>query len=258
MYKKYGNNTKRSRRPKSNRTRKAYTRKGKVSPSIKSYVKKAISSNTENKVWINYGANQTIQTASGIAPAFQNLLPQITQGTSHGGRIGNEIKIKQGFIKGHVNLLPYNASTNNFQAPLYVKMWLCSNKKINSNVVSGTDITTNFFELTGGTAGFQGNMLDMEFTPNKEYWTVYATKTFELGLTTASAAQYQDNSRFSRPFYFSFGRYLKSKLKYDDNTAVPLNKNMFLLFQAVNADGSSSSVYPAEYHFNTRVEYEDA
>ena len=241
-----------SRRPRKY-ARRVYKKK---STTFANKVKAIIHRQAENKVYVDYGANQTIQTASATNPTYKNLLPLISQGTGHGTRIGNEVSVRSAIVKGYVNLLPYNAATNPFFAPMQAKIWICSNKKLNTNDLTATSVSTNFFELTGGVAGFQGNTLDMLLSPNKEYWTIHSTKTFELGLTTGINTSYQDNSKFTVPFYFNYGRHIK-KLKYDDGSTTPINRNMFIIFQVVNADGSSSSVYPAEFHYTTRVEFED-
>ena len=255
---------KRSRRPMARRTRKA--RPTKISKAVKSYVKKAIHRNEENKVFINYAANQSITTAgAGSNPTAINLVPLPVQGNTQNTRIGNTIKVVKGFVRGHVNLLPYSSTVNPNVGPCYVKMWLCSNKTINTTAISGTNCSNDFFELGGSTTGFQGNMLDMELTNNRDNWTIYKTKTFELGTTSNDTliGQVQsriasDNSRFTRPFYFSFGRHMRKQIKFNDTQLAPTNINMFLLFQVVYADGSSTAITPAEYHYTSRVEYEDA
>lgn len=257
------------RRARSNRRSTRTTRKSRVAPkkvskAVKSYVKKTISSRSENKVFIDYGANQALTTCSGSStPIFRSLLPAINQNSNHAGRVGNEITIKSGVIKGFVNLRPYNATTNPLPCPVFIKMWLCSAKKINGKDLSLTSIGTNFFELSGSTTSFQGNMLDMVLSPNKEYWTIYRTKTVELGATSVTATGpvtsggYYDNSKMSAPFSFSFGKHVK-KIKYDDNADTPVNRNMYLILQAVCADGTDGGGYVScEFHYNTRVEYED-
>jgi len=235
------------------------SQKSKVSKAIKTYVKRAIHGNTENKLFIYQAANQTITSvASPSTPSFLSLLPLPVQGTANNQRIGNQIKIVKAFIRGHVNLLPLNSITNPQQAPMMVKMWLCSSKTINTTSLSSTNCGTDFFETNGGSQGFQGNMLDMELTNNKDSWVVYKTKTFKLGLTAYGSQQFADNSNFNMPFYFSYGRHLRRKLKFNDTGVAPTNANMFLIFQVVNADGSSTALNSAEYHTTLRVEYEDA
>ena len=119
-----------------------------------------------------------------------------------------------------MNLLPYNVTTNPYPCPAYVKMWVVSSKLTNTASLSATLINTNFLETGSGTSGLQGNMLDMCFKVNKDHWTVHATKTVKLGLTSLPAtatAGYFDNGSFSLPFTFNFGKYFKSMLKYSDD-----------------------------------------
>jgi len=259
----YNARSKRSRRPKGGKTRKVRPAK-KVSAAVKTYVKKALHAAAENKVWISYAANQTITTASASNPTALGLCPQPAQGTSQFQRVGAKIKVVKAFIRGHVNLIPFSATTNPEVGPLYVKMWLCKNKTANVGAISGTNCSTNFFDSATGTTGFQGNMLDLELTNNKDDWIIFKTKTFELNTTSVSPvggglnASTNDNSRMTMPFYFSYGRHLRKQLNYNGTGSEnPTNANMFLIFQVVYANGSSTAIQSAEYHFNTRVEYED-
>lgn len=258
---------KRSRRVKvARRTRKAGRRTKVVSKNIKTYVKRAISRNMENKVWESYGNNIPIVTTVGSTPTFLgNLLPQPSQSVTQSGRIGNEIKIRKGYVRGYVNLLPYNATSNPLSTPVMVKMWLVSCKYLNTATLSSTNISTDFFEIGSSTAGLQGNLIDTVLSVNKDNWTVHKTKQFELGATYASTSGavgtggYFDNSKMIMPFYFSFGNKFRTSLKYNDASSnVPTNRNLFLLFQAVYANGSTTGLQICQYTYNTRVEYEDA
>jgi len=231
---------------------------------ITKIVKSVLSRQAENKIWIDYGVNQPISTAVSAVMTNRNLLPTLSNGTGVSTRIGNEVKVKSAYIRGHVNLLPYNASTNPLAPPLYVRMWVVSSRQINTTNLSATSIASNFFEIGAGSAGPQGNMLDIDFSPNKDAWIIHATKTVKIGAgytamgTVVTTGAYFDNSPMSVPFYFNYGKKL-STLKYDETITSPTNKNMFLVFQAVAADGSSglTTYNQAEFHYTTRVEYED-
>ena len=259
---------KRSNRPAMRRTRKnrKISKPLKVAPSVKTYVNRVIARNTENKVHIIYGSNVSITTAAGgTVPTSVNCLPVLGTGVGSFQRIGDEIKIKKAAIKGYINLLPYAAITNPLSTPIYVKMWLCSSKIVNTSSLSSTDIGTQFFDTGSIAAGFQGNMLDMTLSNNLNNWKIHAQRTVQLGATSVSSTGqvgsggYFDNSKMSVPFYFNWAKYMKSKLKYNDSaTNVITNKNLFLAFQAVNADGSSSAINVAEFHYSQRIEYEDA
>lgn len=231
---------------------------------ITKIVKSIISRQAENKVWADYGANLAIQSASATVPQARNLLPLLSPGTGVSSRIGNEVRVKTAYIRGHVNLLPYNVSTNFNALPCYVKMWLCSSRQINTQSISATSIATTFFEAGATSTGFQGNMLDIDFSPNKDVWIVHSTKTVKLGagyVTSAgspvSGGSYFDNSPMSVPFQFNYGKKCGT-LKYDESITNATNKNMFLVFQVVPANGDGGSLNNmAEFHYTTRVEYED-
>lgn len=242
--------------------RKSKMTKG-VSLAVKRFVKRTVHRNIENKSMVFYGANININTAQATTPIALNCIPTQSVGTSNSTRIGNEITLVKSYVKGYVNLLPINSVSNPVQAPLWVRIWLASSKTINTNLISSTDVASSFFNTGASVSGFQGTMLDMLLPINKDSWTVHAVKTFRLGLTgaynsSAVGIAYPDNSNMSKSFYFDLRKFLKSPLKYNDGTSVCTNKNMFLIFQAVNADGSASAITPAEYHYTMEHIYEDA
>lgn len=240
------------------------TRKG-VSTAVKDYVKKSIHSNIENKIWIDYGLNQTINTANLSIPVFKNLIPTLSQGTQQSQRIGNEVRCVKAVMKGQINLLPYNISSND-TFPIKVKMWLLKSKRYNQPSSEPLDIASQMFQVGNSTQGPQGNMLDMEFPINKDLFTVFSTRTFHLNTTSfstfggSSSFNPPDNSRVSQPFYFDFSKHLKAKVKYNDGSTYATNNNLYMVFQAVTYDGATktTSSIPCEFHYTTTVHYEDA
>jgi len=231
---------------------------------VKTYVKRTIHNNIENKVWIDYGVNQSITTANTTTPTFENLILTPAVGTQQNQRIGNTLKIRSAVIRGHVNLLPYSLD-NTSVAPQYIKMWIARSKRINTNDLAATTCSSTFFETGSGTTGFQGNMLDMELSNNKDEWTILQTRTIKVGVGSNNTTNYPvanvhayDNSPFSAPFYFNYAKHLKKKLSYLDADVICKNSNLFLIFQPVYASGAATGLTVAEYHFNTRIEYEDA
>lgn len=255
--------SRKSRKPSRKPSRKFYG----VSKRVKSYVKKAIHSNIENKSKVTYLANQPVLTAeTGVVPFSINCIPPVAQGNEQGERVGNVIKPVANWIRGFVNLKPHNELTNPYM-PIKVKMWLCSYKILNRNAatLNAADFD-RFFEEGNNTVPFQGNMLDMLLPVNKMDWTVYETRTINLGSTSTSTAFTSagfvyDNSRFSVPFSFNVQKHLKTKLTYDDlSSSRPTNRNMYVIVQAVSAEGSSGgSLYTTcEVHYSHHFEFEDA
>lgn len=227
--------------------------------------KNIVHRNSENKAWFDYGTNVVIPTASNSVPVYRNVLPLLAQGTGHSNRVGNSISVRNGYIKGRINILPYNPITNPFPVPVFVKMWLISSKIGNTNLLNLTNIATDFFDVVNGSVSFQGTMLDIDFSINKDAWTCHAQKLVKIGAgftnTTlnlpVSGGGYFDNSPMTAPFYFNFTKHIKN-LKYDDTLTACTNRNLFLIFQTINCDGSTPAGYtPAEMHYSIRVEYED-
>ena len=229
-------------------------------------VKAIIHRQIENKITNDYGANQTLAYAgSATNPTFINLCPIPSQGAIQGTRLGNEINVVRATIRGRVNLLPYNAISNVTYAPVAVKMWLCQRKSSN-RLVSGAPTSTDFgtfFQLGSGSAGFQGNILDILFSPNKDYWNVFAQKTYTLNnayiSTGGTGVVTSTNAPMSMPFTFSFAKHL-GKLKYNDSSSYATNKELYLVFQTVALDGTTiiSSQNMAEVHWETQWLFEDA
>lgn len=253
--------------------RKRGVRKGgykrKVSKSVKRYVKRAIHRSVENKEVINYAANIGLQGAqSGIAtPNVVGLIPALGQGVTEVTRIGNQIKLVSGTIRGYVNILPYNAVTNPSPPPVWIKIWIVRHLGINGQVTSPATTLdwTNFFRGNATALGFQNNTLDLTLPINDAYWKVEMSKTFRIGAASysssgpVSSGAYFDNSPMSHSFYFNFGKKCKKIWKFNDtaNSNLPTNENLYMVIQPVNADGSSTTV-PAEYHYTTLWKFEDA
>lgn len=241
--------------------------KASVSDTVKKYVKRVVATNIEDKVNIQYANAVSVYCASPTLFFSQYLLPQLSQGLGSGNRIGNEVKITKGIIKGHIFLKPYNLVTN-VSMPIMVKMWLVSLNQRNYNTSPlGTADLASFFMITNGSTSFQGNLLDMSFPVNPEVFKVYATKQFLLG-APSTGADYPTSTSGIRatsaqtitPFYFDFGKHCKSKLKFDDtyNSNLCLNKNMHLIITAVSANGDSSASIPCSATYVIESHYEDA
>lgn len=246
-------------------TKKRFSKKPKVSQTIKKYVKKAIHTNIENKMFTGYNSNQPISTVNGSnVPQYVSLAPAIALGMTVQNRIGNEIRIVKGQARIVVNLLPYALLSNTAIVPLLVRVIFFSLKQSNTNALTST-FTNNFWQVGSTSVGPQGNILDMLYTPNKELMTVYKDTKFRIGASYVTSTSpvtsngYYDNSPMTKSLTFNWGKYFKRKIKYDDTSTVSVNANLFAIFFCVAADGSTSGAQvSAEYHHVNYVEYEDA
>lgn len=235
--------------------------------SFKKKVQNILMGQVEHKKYVIVGVNNSITTAAGGGtPAALNLMPSLALGTNQEARVGEQVKITKARVHGFVNLLPTSASNPN-PLPVKLRMWIVSSKLTNVTSLGSTNVGTGFFEVGSGTSGFSGDMADMMLPVNKQAWTKYNEKTVNLGLGAAStlslAASYYDNSSFSVPFSFEYGQHFKKPLRFSDDASslngnFPYDRNCWLLFQAVSADGQPTAGWSTcEYHYMVDIDYTD-
>lgn len=232
---------------------------------VRQMVAKEILKKAEKKVFIQTSTNTSITTANASNPTVLYLTPTTAQGTGDQQRIGNRIRVTNGEITGFINLLPYNAVTNPNAPPLWVKIWLCSYIRQNTNTIGSTDISTAFFQASGANNGFNGAMADMVQPVNQDSWKLYDTRMIKLGVANtngtqpASTGAWCDNSPMSAQFRMSIPKEHCTQLQYNDTTStVSTNKNLYLVFQAVTADGAGNGgATSAEFHVTNFQEFVD-
>lgn len=249
------------------RRRRGAKKVGKTSRAFAAKVKKIVHRMAENKTITQDASNESITPCDGVTavPYFINLLPSVGQGVTQGTRVGDQIRIVKNHIKGYINLLPYNVTTNPYVCPIIVKMWIVSWKYANPAFTQPAlvDFST-FFQRGSATSNFIGNPLDMVRDVNTDVWTVHKTKSFELSsggsFNVATPVSYQNPSGvWSHKYSFQVGKFVKL-LKYNDNSPLtPTNKNLYLVIQTVRADGTAvaaGNVY-CENHWQNTMYFED-
>jgi len=226
-----------------------------------SRVKKVIHSQIENKKTGTYAANTLVNYCGSVTmPTIINLCPVPTQGSTVQQRVGNQIRVMKATINGFCVIKPYSATLNTLTSPTLVKMWLCRRKSYNVAMggLPASSDWAQFFQNGSTTLGFQSSILDMVLRNNTEYWTILATKQITLSAAIGSMGT-TDSGECLKRFSFSFAKHLGTLL-YNDVATQPTNKELFLAFQNVNADGSSSVVAQelSEISYTVEWEYEDA
>lgn len=242
--------------------RKRYAKKkSKTSPMLRLAVKEAIAKLAEKKTVLASATNVALTTSSGI-PNFVALQPTISQGTSQNQRVGNQVRVVNASIRGYVNMLPYNATTNPLGPVTMVKIWIVRYKQSNPASLVSTDIATAFFDTGAGVSGLLGTPFDINAFPNKDSWDIVMEKTFKVGGASATGSipaansQLFDNSSSAVPFSFEFGSKLGMCL-YNDTTTNPTNKNLFFVIQPIAAVGALGLYTPVEMHWNYKCDYID-
>lgn len=257
------------RRPRKYLRKGKSTRRGRggVSQRIKKYVKREIHRNIENKEIFSYSSNQTITTATaGVNMYNIPLIVPVSQGTSNTGRIGDAIRVRKGIVSGTVHLKPYDATNNPGPFPMYVKMFLIRDLTVQGQRtgLSAGD-TDYFFKGNGANLAPQGNLLDLDLDINKEKFRLLATKTVRLGssgyttLGPTGIGSWLDNSTITARFSFNWGKYTKKMLKFSEESSYCSNDNVYLMWQAVYADGKESDGYQIiQTSYVNKMGFEDA
>lgn len=236
-----------------------------VSSRIKKYVKKEIHRNIENKEKINYAANTQVQSGDAATCTYPMIIAT-AQGVDEFGRIGNQNRVVKGTYKICFNLLPYDATSNPNVQPTWVKVWVVKDLKNNGQLTT-LDATAyaNFFRGNGTGLPMQGTPLDTTLDVNKDYFRVLYSRMFKLGTASnlsggyPSTANFADNSPVAKQLTINWAKWVKKQLKYNDSSTQCQNDNLYLVIQAVSADGSASNGKRLiEIHYTNSMHYEDA
>ena len=265
---KYANRNRRTR----GRFARKTTKKAKASHKVATVgmVKKMIAGRIEKKFYTLASSNVAVTIQNNTAPALGagciDCLPVLVQGSTSSTRVGNRVSCKKSVIKGVMALQAYDAITNPYAGPVWVKQWLVSMRNNNATNPTAAD-WLNFFKTNNTSTGFYGNSQDIVAPIDNDYWVCHKTRTFRLGATSNSASIPQatsvefDNTKCTATFSYSIGKHL-SKLIYNDATsATALNKNLWLVTEPVymtNNTASGGLVAPIKLTYNLQVNYEDA
>lgn len=254
------------KRKRSYRSKKTTAKKAPISTAVKTFVQQSLSRQIESKEIVAYGFNIDILTVASSTPTNICLLPEPSQGTGQSDRVGNEIKIKNLYVKGFVNLKPYDSTTNpTAPTPLMVKLWVISAKNVNTNTLSNTAVQ-DYFSIANNSVGFNANIRDQLLPVNQDMFKVHASKVFKIGVGapstyagTTSSSAYLDNSPMIHPFSFDCSKYV-STLRFDESQTWATNKNLFLVVTATRCDGvtTSATLAPCEWHYMVQTKYHDA
>lgn len=240
---------------------------------VKDVVKKEISRNIENKRVQFFSAGSNIYPSNSLSflGSFIPLTPyngflQIDQGVGQGGRIGNKIKLKKLTIKGTIFPLPYDNPLNPNPTPIQVVLWLVTQRALPVN--NPTDLT-GFLQNGNGSRNLSGNLSDVISTVNEDKFMYHHRRIYKIGyaqyegtgIQPAFQAFCNNDFKLNQNFSIDVMKYAVKDVIYDDTAgASPRTRGVFLLAQAVNADGSTmaNNIIPCAMTYELNCEYEDA
>lgn len=239
---------------------------------VQQIAKKEVSRNIEDKRVEYYNhAGLIILTSNGgmnsqtipLSP-YTSYLP-ILQGSGQGTRNGNQIKIKKAVIRGIIYPMVYDSSVNPQPLPSRVIFWLLYDKE-NDNVLPTVDST--FLQLGNTTQALQNSLSDCFSPVNTDRWRILKRYVYKLGAAentgSGSVPSFQNfaNNDFSYniDFKIDYTKHLVKTVKFNDNTATPSTRGLFLVHTCVASNGSAySSIQRAcAMEYSMSLEYEDA
>lgn len=237
--------------------KRTYKKKVPVSLAVKSYVKKALAINEENKTSYN---SQSATTINAYDPITQSLsLYDVTQtlflsqGVGAGQRIGNKVSVKSLLVKGFINITGTAVTSN-----LYFRVAILRKK---TGVDSPNGSFAQLFQLGSGVSAPTGTLLDMMRPFNKDFYTVYASKICIIGSSdSATSIMPGNNTTMSKMFSFNLSKHC-SKIIYNDGTTFPTNIGFYLIIIPCNANGiavTSGQLSLFSSTWESNVLYEDA
>jgi len=243
-----------------------------VSVAVKKYVKRALHTQVENKsVQINFGNSFGNVLES---PDF-NAYPMcpltgywsISQGVNSGSRIGNQIKTRKCYLNYVLRPNPYDLTFNSNPAPTEVQLMLGYVKNTPCFVPTSLDVNL-LFQAGSTTAAPVGNLRDIISVVNTDYWTIKKRWTHKIGYASASgtggnvANQLYTNNDFKLNVVkrIDITKMVPATYQFNDNSITPTSKNLFLMYYAVSASGTTngSTALPTNIEFWIDYHYEDA
>ena len=229
------------------RRRRVYRKKRAVPKSVKTYVKRQIASNIEDKIAVLQNLlNTTItQTNSTTIGVIQNLIPLIDQsGTQVCDRLGNRIKCKRLIYSGQVS----RNALNNTAVP---QMTVCVIGRLKSGYDTPSLSQMNLLKYqstnTGSPTMGTISSTDMRtiYSPfNRDVFDIKLVKYFKVFNASGMPNPFVNNDfKIQQSFSINLTKYVKKVWRYNNTVNNPENEGLYAMWFAVNMD--SSTTFPA-------------
>lgn len=237
-------------------------KKTRLSPTIKSYVKRMISRDVETKTAFSdkviYPVKRILNTAD-----YTSIIPTVSQGLTAAGRVGNIIKCKGIYVKGLCQV-DINLSGTGYQAAItsphiYVRVMCLEDKRYTFSGLNSTAILSQ----NGNNISPSGIVSDLFSAIDKESIKVHYNRVFKLQnplFWSTNTGTFQ-NPNFQIFKRFQFKLLKNTVLKFDSNTNnTCTNHQPQMVAFLVDPQGilASNTVYPVVLDYSSTMYYEDA
>lgn len=250
------------------RTRTSKPRLSKPAATAVRKIAKAVVRKEAETKFVSLRQDQSFNSAISGASECYSVMPAITQGTDDYQRIGDKVRGRWLYVKGH---LQYNASylntqlASNYVPPSTVRLLILSQKNIKSaGQLSNVDVSHILKDnvATGAGRAYVGAMTDNLAPINKDLFKVHMDKKVRLSALSIMS----DNTGSAawtgmKAYYFTAKIKLPNTLYFDDgNGNNPNNFAPFFCMGSVLEDGTSpwSVSTPYRVTFLSTAYFEDA
>lgn len=234
-------------------------------------IKKVVRRDAETKIAVyqdgfEFGSG-TI-TASNIIPITPYGSPflDIDQGNGQGDRAGNRIRTKSCVLRYTLYPAPYNAVSNTDPKPMHVRLWFFSVKNNQTLLASNPP---NFIQNGDSSTSLTGTLTDLNRIMNNDVYTYLGHRTHKIGtqnvitntVTSLANNQYFQNNdfKYNQQGFVNCTKMCPKQIKFNDTDNVPTTKLVMVLWECVNADGSSQGALqlPCFINFQVTFKYTD-
>lgn len=226
---------------------------------ITNAVKRIVGKQTENKVATFYSNVTAFNQQVNSSGDCLRLIPQISNGTGQGTRIGNEIKAKRLHIRGVLTMTLGQTASANLRFGVRMMIFRC--KRFSDWQQTQTDFASSYTRLLEGSVnGLNGDLSNWNAPPNRDYFSIVKDKRYVFTMGQGATT----NEVFNAVKHYSFTiPYSKKTLKYDENysTTDPVNYAYVMVLGYTKLDGSLPDLAATTYLTNqyvTTLTYEDA
>lgn len=244
-----------------------------VSAPVKKYIKRAIHANVENKRAFSNQSyavgninNSSTLYVRPLTPNSGGLLT-IDQGTGQGNRIGNKCKTLKAMLRYTLFSLPYDAVSNPLPVPSEVMIVMGFVKSAPASTPNAGQVALLF---QGGSSALapQGDLGDLILPYNSDVWTIKKVIRHKIGSSSVEGTGSQPSRQFfaNNDFKYNAVRALDitsiypKNLVFSDTVQQIQNAGLYIMIQAVNANGTISNAATTSVFFDYCIDltFEDA
>lgn len=204
---------------------------------VRTIVRREIARQAENKIIEgSLGPVNFYQPIS--AGVCTNLIPNISQGTTQGSRVGNKVRPKVFTLKMAINV--NNQST--IYTPAYVDIYIFKYKPgaLFPSASLPSNAMDNFLQLGSASTSYTGAIMDGLRYVNKDVFTVVYRKRLLMynPLNGTGVQGSTANINPCRTLSINLTKHLKKTLMYNDNNTYCTNDDLWLAVGSTQTDGT--------------------